>query len=160
MSTKSYKHLTLATTSNWRSSFCSSINLWNNQKQRYCYQTKLNGSIFRNTNRHFYLKYSNNHKNALKRLYFIYYFMGPASKKQKPCIKSYHTTKYTICSNKRVKLGFLNGKFNIFDHLYLQMSSVKVYREKLLKIKKQMQNIYQRTKTLKVRKWFSSGELL
>ena len=32
----------------------------------------------------------------------------------------------------------------------LQMNNVKTYREKLVKIKKQMQRIYQRTKILKV----------
>ncbi|KAM7358635.1 biogenesis of lysosomal organelles complex 1 subunit pallidin [Cochliomyia hominivorax] len=72
-----------------------------------------------------------------------------------PIAKAKGQLKELIQKQNKIYIDLSAEKFKLDNaevaKLQDMMNNVKVYREKLLKIKKQMQNIYQRTKVLKKR---------
>ncbi|KAL9912048.1 biogenesis of lysosome-related organelles complex 1 subunit 6 [Glossina fuscipes] len=72
-----------------------------------------------------------------------------------PLAKAKGQLKELIGKQNKIYIDLSAEKFKLDNaeviKLQEMMDNVKIYREKLLKIKKQMQNIYQRTKVLKKR---------
>ncbi|XP_061401725.1 biogenesis of lysosome-related organelles complex 1 subunit 6-like, partial [Musca vetustissima] len=70
-----------------------------------------------------------------------------------PLAKARTQLKELIGKQNKIYIDLSAEKFKLDNgevaKLHDMMTDVKLYREKLLKIKKQMQNIYQRTKVLK-----------
>ncbi|XP_017482725.1 PREDICTED: biogenesis of lysosome-related organelles complex 1 subunit 6 [Rhagoletis zephyria] len=72
-----------------------------------------------------------------------------------PLAKARGQLKELIGKQNKIYIDLSAEKYKLDDaettRLHEMMNNVKIYREKLVKIKKQMQNIYQRTKVLKKR---------
>ncbi|XP_039963650.1 biogenesis of lysosome-related organelles complex 1 subunit 6 [Bactrocera tryoni] len=72
-----------------------------------------------------------------------------------PLVKARGQLKELIGKQNKIYIDLSAEKFKLDNaetaKLHEMMNNVKIYREKLVKIKKQMQNIYQRTKVLKKR---------